>query len=181
MTRRLPTVASIVAASWIDHVAIAHAAEGPTRPEYVAQVEPICQTNTLDSQRILAGADDKSEEKAGRRGRQFIRAAAAFGKATGEIAAVPPPPADQPKLTQWIEHLRLVQTYLRKAGKALQAGDRRHATIDVDQAAQRRQRRQQRHLRLRIPLLPDHGLPLYLSGLSRPAAGRRGVLLRCWW
>jgi hypothetical protein len=131
MTRRLPTVASIVAAT-LSIVAIAHAAEGPTRPEYVAQVEPICQTNTLASQRILAGANDKvRQKKLASAGAQFIRAAAAFGKATGEIAAVPPPPADQPKLTQWIEHLRLVQTYLRKAGKALQAGDRRHATIDV--------------------------------------------------
>ncbi len=131
MTRRLPTVASIFAAT-LAIAAIAHAAEGPTRPDYIAQVEPICKANTLASQRILAGARDKvKQKKLAGAGAQFIRAAAAFGKATGEIAAVPRPPADEPKLTKWIEHLRLVQSYLRKAGRALKNGDRNGTTIDV--------------------------------------------------
>jgi len=131
MRGTLRTVASIVVAT-LAIAAIAHAAEGPTRAEYVAQVEPICQVNTLASQRILAGARDKvKQKKLASAGAQFIRAAAAFGKATGEIATVPRPPADEPKLTKWIEHLRLVQTYLRKTGKALKKGDRRHATIDA--------------------------------------------------
>lgn len=131
MSRRLPTVASIAAAT-LAIAAIAHAAGGPTRTEYVAQVEPICQANTMASQRILTGASAKvKQKKLASAGSQFIRAAAAFGKATGEIAAVPQPPADQPKLAKWVEHLRLVQGYLRKAGKALKVSDRDHATIDV--------------------------------------------------
>jgi hypothetical protein len=125
------TVISIVAAT-LAVVSIAHAAGGPTRAEYVAQVEPICKANTLASQRILAGARDKVKQgKLASAGAQFIRAAAAFGRATGEIAAVPRPPADEAKLTKWIEHLRLVQSYLRKAGRELKNGDRNDTTIDV--------------------------------------------------
>jgi hypothetical protein len=125
------TLIAIVAAT-LAVVSIAHAAGGPTRAEYVAQVEPICKANTLASQRILAGARDKVKRgKLARAGAQFIRAAAAFGKATGEIAAVPPPPADEPKLSKWIEHLRLVQSYLRKTGRELKSGDRSDTTADV--------------------------------------------------
>ncbi|HWW67164.1 MAG TPA: hypothetical protein VNY83_04205 [Solirubrobacterales bacterium] len=131
MRRVRRTSASIIVATLVV-VSIAHAAGGPTRAEYVAQVEPICEANTLASQRILAGARDKvRQKKLASAGAQFIRAAAAFGKATGEIAAVPRPPADELKLTKWVEHLRLVQSYLRKAGGALKNGNRNSTTIDV--------------------------------------------------
>jgi hypothetical protein len=129
---RYPLLLTSLLLATIAVASAALAAEGPTRQEYVARVEPICEANTLDSQRILEGARDKvKQKKLAGAGAQFIRAAAAFGKATGEIATVPRPPADEPKLTKWIEHLRLVQTYLRKTGKALKKGDRGHATIDA--------------------------------------------------
>jgi hypothetical protein len=106
-------------------------AEDLAKAEYVARVEPICQASTETNQRILAGARDRVKAKKLRKaGSQFVRAAAAFGKATGEIAAVPRPPADATRLGKWIGHLRLVEGYLRKSGKALMRGDRRHATID---------------------------------------------------
>jgi hypothetical protein len=129
---RYPLLLTSLLLATIAVASAALAAAGPTRTEYVAQVEPVCQANTLASQRILAGASAKvRQKKLAGAGAQFIRAAAAFGKATGEIAAVPQPSADQPRLAKWVEHLRLIQTYLRKAGKALKAGDRSHATIDV--------------------------------------------------
>ena len=110
---------------------LALGAEDPAKAEYVARVEPICQANTEASQRILAGASDRVKAKELRKaGSQFVRAAAAFGKATGEIAAVPQPPAEATRLGKWITHLRLVEGYLRKTGKELMRGDRRQATID---------------------------------------------------
>jgi hypothetical protein len=106
-------------------------AEDSAKAEYVARVEPICQADTEASQRILAGARERVKAKElVKAGGQFVRAAAAFGQATGEIAAVPRPPAEKARLGKWIAHLRLVEGYLRKTGKALIRGDRRHATID---------------------------------------------------
>jgi hypothetical protein len=110
--------------------AAALGAEDPAKTEYEARVEPICQANTKASQHILAGAGERVKaKKLKRAGAQFVRAATAFGRATGEIAAVPRPPAEATRLGKWIGHLRLIEGYLRKTGRALMRGDRRHATI----------------------------------------------------
>jgi hypothetical protein len=131
MSRGPSTVASIVVAT-LAVATIARAAEAPTQQEYVARVEPICQANTLASQRLLNGVQAKvREQKLASAGAQFIRAAAAFGTATSEIAAVPQPPPDQTRLGKWIEHLKLVASYLRKTGRALKRGNRGGANLDV--------------------------------------------------
>ena len=52
-------------------------------------------------------------------GAQFIHASAAFGATVNKIAAVPRPPADDARLLKWFDQLRIVQTNLRKLGKAL--------------------------------------------------------------
>ena len=73
-----------------------------TRESYVAQVEPICKTNTKANERILAGAEKKIKEgKLKVAAGQFTQAAAAFGKAVKQIKAVPQPAADAAKLTKW--------------------------------------------------------------------------------
>ncbi len=108
--------------------AIAATALGATDPEqtregYVAQVEPICKTNTKANERVLKGV-----RKLVRRGRlrpaaaHFARAAAAFGRATGQIAAVPQPVADAARLTKWIGLLRKERSLLAQIGQALRAG-----------------------------------------------------------
>ncbi len=131
MNKRASITASILLAM-LAFAALAEAAEAPGQGEYVAQVEPICQANTTTNKRLLDGVQSKvREQKLASAGAQFIRAAAAFGKATSEIAAVPQPPLDQTKLTKWIEHLKLVEGYLRKTGKALRHGNRGGATLDV--------------------------------------------------
>jgi hypothetical protein len=108
--------------------ALAMAAPEQTRETYVAQVEPICKTNTKANERILAGAEKKVKKgqlnvAAG----QFTQAAAAFGKAVGQISAVPQPAADKAKLTKWLGYLGEEQKLLAEIGKALKAGKKSQA------------------------------------------------------
>lgn len=112
---------------------LATAAFGATDPEqttegYVAQVEPICKTNTKANETIFKGVrklvrQGKLKLAAG----HFARAAAAFGKATGEIAAVPQPVDDAARLTKWIGLLRKEKSLLGQIGTALRAGKRAQA------------------------------------------------------
>jgi hypothetical protein len=128
--KSLPALISILLAT-IALAPLALGAEDAAKAEYVARAEPICQANTEASQRILAGASDRVKaKKLKKAGSQFVRAATAFGKAIGEIAAIPRPAAEATRLGKWIAHLRLVEGYLRKTGEELMRGDRRQATVD---------------------------------------------------
>jgi hypothetical protein len=93
-----------------------------TRDSYVAQVEPICKSNTKANERILAGAEKKVKQgqlkpAAG----QFTRAAAAFAKTVKQLDAVPKPTADTATLSQWLGHLEAEQKLLSEIAKALKA------------------------------------------------------------
>lgn len=102
----------------------AHALEGPTRGEYAAQVEPICEQNTLANKRILKGVRSKVRQgKLKAAGRQFIRASEKFGATVREIAAVPRPPADDARLVKWFGFLKIIKKNLRMVGKALKEGN----------------------------------------------------------
>lgn len=107
-------------------VPVAAAVEGePTRPEYVAAVEPICKANTEANSRILKGV--KTQVRQGDlipAGRRFIRAATALGKSVRQIAAEPKPSADAAKLDKWIDYLKQEKVLLLKIGKALKAENR---------------------------------------------------------
>jgi hypothetical protein len=112
-------------------VAAAHGEEGPTRDEYVAQVEPICKQNTLANERILKGAKDRiKQDELDSAGGQFIRASEAFGTTVREITAVPRPAADDARLRKWFGFLKIVKTNLRNVGKSLKEGNKIKATHD---------------------------------------------------
>jgi hypothetical protein len=99
-----------------------------TRETYVAQVEPICKTNTKANERILAGAEKKVKEgKLKVAAGQFTQASAAFGKAIKQIKAVPQPVADKAKLTKWVGYLEAEQKLLGEIGKALKGGNKAKA------------------------------------------------------
>jgi hypothetical protein len=126
--RTSKTLAGAAVAVLLATIGVA-AAEGPTREEYVAQIDPICERNTLETKRILKGVRDKVRQgKLGAAGGQFIRASEEFGETVREIAAVPRPPADDARLRKWFGFLRIVQKHLRNLGKALQERDRIKAT-----------------------------------------------------
>jgi hypothetical protein len=99
-----------------------------TRESYVAQVEPICKTNTEANERILAGAEKKVKEgKLKVASRQFAQASTAFGKAVKQIKAVPQPVADKAKLGKWTGALEDETRLLSKIGQALKQGKKGRA------------------------------------------------------
>ncbi len=135
------SVVSIAAMALLP-AAAASAEEAPTRAQYVEQVDPICQTNTEANRRILKNvktkAHSKSASKVKEAGAQFIRASSAFGAAENKIAAVPRPPADDARLLKWFKQLSIVETDLRKLGKALKEGEKilaAHEQIRVERAS----------------------------------------------
>jgi len=138
MMRVLKTSALIVIAALVLAV-VADAQESPNREEYVARVEPICQANTIANHRILKGVrNEVKHHKLATAGRQFIRAAEAFGATVKQIAAVPRPPGDAERLTTWLGFLGIVRTDLGKLGKALVKGDRvtaNHELLGVERSS----------------------------------------------
>jgi len=131
----------VVAATLLGGAAAAAAEEpaAPTRAEYVPQVESICQANTEVDKRILKNVQQRVRQgKLKQAGKQFIHVSAAFGSAIGEMMAVPRPPEDEARLLKWFKFLRIVQTDLRKVGKAFKAEERIRAThegIRVERAS----------------------------------------------
>jgi hypothetical protein len=130
------TLAAMVAATLVGGVA--HAEEpltAPTRDEYRAQIEPICERNTEDNKRILKGARSKANNgKMPAAGAQFIRASDAFGAAIKQIVAVPRPPTDDARLLKWVGFLKIVKKNLRKIGVALREENRVKANHEVIRA-----------------------------------------------
>lgn len=128
------TFALVVAALTMAAVlAVGAFAAEQTRESYVAQVEPICKKNTKANEQILAGVRKTIKQgKLSVAAGKFNRAAAAFGKAVGEIKAVPQPSADAAKLTKWLGFLKEEQNFLSKISKALKQGNKSEAqTLSV--------------------------------------------------
>ena len=113
--------------------AAAFAAEEPTRAEYKADVEPICKVNTKANENILAGVEGKVKQgKLKQAGRQFTRAATALKGTLRQLKAVPKPPADVERLTEWLQRVEKQQALLKEIGQALIAENRRKAeTLSV--------------------------------------------------
>lgn len=111
----------------------AFGAEEPTRAEYKADVEPICKANTKANENILAGVEGKVKQgKLKPAGRQFTRAATALKGTLGQLKAVPKPPADEGRLTEWLQRVDKQRALLQEIGQALIAEKRRKAeTISV--------------------------------------------------
>jgi hypothetical protein len=136
------TAAISVAALALLPAAPASAEEGPTRAQYVEQVEPICQANTEANKRILKNAKTRAKSKVPAKlkqaGAQFVHASAVFGKTVGKLNAVPRPSADDARLLKWFTQLGVVQAKLRALGIALKANDEikaAHEQIRVERAA----------------------------------------------
>src|SRR5213596_3120037 len=94
-------------------------AEEPTSPraEYVSQVEPICEANTVANKRILKNVRDKFKKgRLKEAGAQFVHASAAFGGTVEKLTAVPRPPEDDARLLRWFGQLQIVQKDLRNLG-----------------------------------------------------------------
>ena len=123
MKRLLTTAALVIAVTMV--AAVSASAEilpgaNPTRAEYVAEVEPICQSNTDANKPILKAARKKVNAKNLQgAGSDFFRVSANFGKALKAIEAVPRPAEDSARMEKWFGFLRIVKNNLRAVGKAL--------------------------------------------------------------
>jgi hypothetical protein len=122
--------------------ASAAAEEGPTRTQYVEQVEPICKANTEANKRILKNVKAKAKSrvpaKLKQAGAQFVHASAVFGKTVEKLSAVPRPVADDARLLKWFTQLGIVQDKLRALGLALKADEEikaAHEQIRVERAS----------------------------------------------
>jgi len=105
-------------------LAAATAAEVPTRPEYVAQLERICKPRSDATQRAVRGfRADVRHERLARAATKFSRAKRIFGATVHSISAVPRPPADQRTLARWFARLRREILYLGRIAASLRASN----------------------------------------------------------
>jgi hypothetical protein len=107
------------------------AAEEVSQEAYVAQVEPICQKNSKENEKILKNV--KTDVKKGKLKTAAIaltKAAAALGKTYGELQGVPEPAASQATLSKWLGYVKKEQTLLASTGKALKANKKSKASHD---------------------------------------------------
>jgi hypothetical protein len=97
----------------------------PTRAEYIAEVDPICETNTNANKPILKAARQKVNAKNLKgAGADFFKVSANFGKALKAIEAVPRPTEDSARLEKWFSFLKTVKKNLANVGKALKEEDK---------------------------------------------------------
>lgn len=127
VNRRIAPLLAIVGLALI--LALPASAAGPTRDEYKAQVEPICEANKAASDRYLKGVrtlvkKDKLKQAAA----CFSKAAAALERAQKQLAAVPQPPADAPKLAKWLAGIMAEAKLMRTIAKKLQQGNKAKAS-----------------------------------------------------
>lgn len=104
--------------------AIAAAAAGPTRSEYVSRLEQICKPRAEATARTMDGvrADVRKRRYAVAAGK-FDAAGRIFGATVAAIAAVPRPGGDAAALTSWFSQLKRQQRYLEEISAQLRAGE----------------------------------------------------------
>jgi hypothetical protein len=112
--RRLrPLVAAAIALAMLAAAGLAVAEEGPTRDEYVAQLETVCKPDAVATQAAMKGV--RADVSAGRirvAAGKFAKATRIFGSTVKEIAAAPRPAADAVKLDKWFTYLDRQESYL---------------------------------------------------------------------
>jgi hypothetical protein len=105
--------------------AVPASATEESREEYVAQVEPICRTNTKANERILAGTKAEVrhghlEEAAGK----LAAAGQALRATLRELRAVRQPRADRPRLGAWLGYVKKVAELFSVAAHQLDSGQK---------------------------------------------------------
>jgi hypothetical protein len=119
-TRR---VALLAFAIGVASVAVALGAEGPSRSEYVTQLEGICKPRAEATQGAMKGAkEDLKAERLAVAASKFAKATRIFGGTLGKISVVPRPTADEAKLATWFTYLDRQESYLKQITAQLRAG-----------------------------------------------------------
>jgi hypothetical protein len=101
------------------------ASTGPTRSEYVNEVEPICKSETLAHKDVLRGVEGMVKRGQLKQAAPHVaRAAAALRAATRKVAAVPRPPADAERLARWLGFAKTGSKLLNQLAGTLRRGER---------------------------------------------------------
>jgi hypothetical protein len=101
-----------------------------TRESYVAQVEPICKSNTKTNERLLGGVKKQVKEGKLKAAAGKVSAATASSASTLEkLKQVPQPAADATKLKKWFGFLEKEQKLLSELSKALKAENKSRAQL----------------------------------------------------
>jgi hypothetical protein len=97
--------------------------EGPSRTEYVAELEEICKPGAKETQKAMDGVRDDVHypSRIPIAAQKFEKAAGIFGGTIDKISAVPRPPADASRLTKWFGYLKRQEQYLREIADELRA------------------------------------------------------------
>lgn len=103
---------------------LAAAAEGPTRREYVQELESICRPDALATQRVMKGArGDVQAERLTVAAAKFAKATSIFGGTVKKISRVPRPSADRERLKKWFGYLNQQERYLVEITAKLKADE----------------------------------------------------------
>jgi hypothetical protein len=93
-----------------------------TRESYVAEVEPICKTNTKANERLLGGVKKQVKEGKLKAAAGKVSTASASSASTlKKLKQVLQPPADAAKLKKWFGFLEKEQKLLGELSSALKA------------------------------------------------------------
>jgi hypothetical protein len=97
---------------------------GPTRAQYIAQVNPICAAakKRAPTKRILAliGQFPTPTAEIARLLRQTVQI---VNQVHDRLLAIPPPPADRAAITRWIGQAAAIGAMLSKAAGQVERGD----------------------------------------------------------
>ncbi len=97
--------------------------EGPTRKEYVAELEKVCKPGAEATQKAMQGVrDDVKEDRIAIATTKFEQAAKIFGRTVTEIGRPARPPADTSRLKKWFTYLNRQEQYLQEISVQLRAG-----------------------------------------------------------
>ncbi len=99
------------------------AAAGPSRNEYVSELEKVCRPGAEETQRAMKGVRD--DIHAGRTDvatHKFEEAAKIFGRTITTIAHPARPPADATRLKKWFVYLNRQESYLQEITAQLRGG-----------------------------------------------------------
>jgi hypothetical protein len=117
-------VIALILASLLVGAGSALADEGPTRDEYVRQLEGVCKPDAEATQRAMKGArSDIQAERFGVAAGKFAKATRIFGSTLDQIAPVPRPSTDKEKLARWFVDLRKQESYLAQITSQLRSGN----------------------------------------------------------
>jgi hypothetical protein len=121
---RWAAIAAIALIALSVGAAVASAETEPTRTEYVARLEQICEPGSNATERAVGGvrADVRAERLAVAAGK-FARAERIFKNTVRSISVVPRPAADRATLSRWFAALGSEEIYLGQMAKVLRADD----------------------------------------------------------